>query len=76
MIGSPWVEWENALPASAAVTSKQLLCFFIVWLIQAPLAFVHPNRIHWLYTVKGVIMPLATFGLLVGAWLEGPASKV
>lgn len=63
MIGSPWVNWENALPASAAVTSKQLLCFFIVWFIQAPLVFVHPNKIHWLFTVKGVILPVATLGL-------------
>lgn len=63
MIGSPWINWENTLPASAAVTSKQILCFFIVWLIQAPLVFVHPNKIHWLFTVKGVILPVATFGL-------------
>ena len=25
--------------------------------------FVHPSKIHWLFTVKGIIMPFATFGL-------------
>lgn len=25
--------------------------------------FVHPRRIHYLFTVKGLIMPFATFGL-------------
>lgn len=25
--------------------------------------FVHPSRIHWLFSLKGVVMPFVTFGL-------------
>lgn len=75
MFGSAWENWENALPESAAVTSKQLLCFFIVWFIQAPLVFVHPRKIHWLFTVKGVVLPIATLGLFGWCMANGAGSK-
>ncbi|PSN69372.1 NCS1 nucleoside transporter [Corynespora cassiicola Philippines] len=63
IFGYRWENWPNTLPASADITSKQLLCFFLVWLLELPLCFVHPRRIHYLFTVKGLIMPIATFGL-------------
>ncbi|KAH7131795.1 NCS1 nucleoside transporter [Dendryphion nanum] len=63
IFGYRWHNWKNTLPASASVTSKQLLCFFLVWLMELPFCFVHPRRIHYLFTVKGLIMPIATFGL-------------
>ncbi|KAL3479620.1 permease for cytosine/purines, uracil, thiamine, allantoin-domain-containing protein [Aspergillus californicus] len=63
MFGHKWVNFANSLPTSADVTSKQLLCFFIVWLMELPFCFVHPTKIHLLFTVKGVIMPFVTFGL-------------
>ncbi|KAL4875889.1 permease for cytosine/purines, uracil, thiamine, allantoin-domain-containing protein [Aspergillus karnatakaensis] len=63
MFGYKWVDFANALPVGADVTSKQLLCFFIVWLMELPFCFVHPTKIHWLFTVKGVVMPFVTFGL-------------
>ncbi|KAF2730613.1 NCS1 nucleoside transporter [Polyplosphaeria fusca] len=62
VFGYKWHNWANALPASADVTSKQLLCFFLVWMIQLPLCFVHPRRIHYVFTIKGLIMPFVTFG--------------
>jgi hypothetical protein len=37
IFGSLWENMYNHLPASAHVTSKFLLCFFIVWLVQFPL---------------------------------------
>ncbi|KAF2243068.1 NCS1 nucleoside transporter [Trematosphaeria pertusa] len=63
IFGYKWENWDNTLPPSADVTSKQLLCFFLVWLMELPLCFVHPRRIHYLFTVKGLIMPFTTFGL-------------
>jgi NCS1 family nucleobase:cation symporter-1 len=36
IFGSAWQNFENSLPASAAVTSKQLLAFFIAWLLEFP----------------------------------------
>jgi NCS1 family nucleobase:cation symporter-1 len=37
VFGHKWHDWPNALPESADVTSKQLLCFFLVWMIELPL---------------------------------------
>lgn len=36
IFGYKWDNWENKLPASADVTSKQLLCFFLVWILELP----------------------------------------
>lgn len=36
IFGYKWDDWPNTLPLSADVTSKQLLCFFLVWLMELP----------------------------------------
>ncbi|KAL4792647.1 permease for cytosine/purines, uracil, thiamine, allantoin-domain-containing protein, partial [Aspergillus venezuelensis] len=63
MFGYKWTDLANSLPASADVTSQQLLCFFLVWIMELPFCFVHPSKIHWLFSIKGVVMPFVTFGL-------------
>ncbi|KAF2446455.1 NCS1 nucleoside transporter [Karstenula rhodostoma CBS 690.94] len=74
IFGHRWDNWENQLPASADVTSKQLLCFFLVWILELPFCFVHPRRIHTFFTFKGIIMPFATFGLF--GWCMAHGSGV
>jgi NCS1 family nucleobase:cation symporter-1 len=44
--------FENHLPASAHVTSAQLLCFFIFYLIQLPLLYIHISKLRYLFMVK------------------------
>ncbi|KAF6825197.1 NCS1 allantoin transporter (NCS1 nucleoside transporter) [Colletotrichum plurivorum] len=63
VFGSSWHNFANALPEGADVTSKQLLAFFIVWLVEFPFTWVHPTHIHYIFTIKGFIMPFACFGL-------------
>ncbi|KAE9582353.1 hypothetical protein CGMCC3_g1675 [Colletotrichum fructicola] len=63
IFGSGWDNFANTLPAGADVTSKQLLAFFIVWLVEFPFTWVHPAHIHYIFTVKGFVMPFACFGL-------------
>ncbi|TLD11584.1 hypothetical protein PspLS_11542 [Pyricularia sp. CBS 133598] len=63
IFGDSWHLWPNTLPAGADVTSKQLLAFFLVWLLKFPFTWVHPTKIHYIFTVKGVIMPIACLGL-------------
>ncbi|GJC77337.1 allantoin permease [Colletotrichum liriopes] len=63
VFGDSWNNWANALPASADVTSKQLLAFFLLWLIEFPFTWIHPTHIHYIFTIKGFIMPFACFGL-------------
>ncbi|KAK6834346.1 hypothetical protein PG987_009040 [Apiospora arundinis] len=71
IFGDLWTKWPNALPASAHVTSKQLLGFFIVWLAEFPFMFIHPTKIRHLFTIKGIIMPIATFGFFGWAMANG-----
>jgi NCS1 family nucleobase:cation symporter-1 len=59
------------LPESADISTKQLICFFIAWLLQVPFFFIHPSRIQWFFTFKGIIMPIATFGLFGWCMAEG-----
>ncbi|KAK7967054.1 putative uracil permease [Apiospora aurea] len=71
IFGDLWTKWPNALPASAHVTSKQLLGFFIVWVAEFPFMFIHPTKIRHLFTLKGVVMPIATFGFFGWAMANG-----
>ncbi|KIW28238.1 uncharacterized protein PV07_07917 [Cladophialophora immunda] len=63
MFGHKWKNFPNHLPESASITSAQLLCFFLVWFIQAPFTLIHPRNAHWVFVVKGSVMPVAIFGL-------------
>ncbi|KAH8909658.1 NCS1 nucleoside transporter [Coniochaeta sp. PMI_546] len=63
IFGHNWTDFKNTLPTSAHVAGPILLCFFLVWLMELPFMFVHPTKIHYLFTIKGFIMPVATFGL-------------
>jgi NCS1 family nucleobase:cation symporter-1 len=62
MFGHRWANFPNTLPASASITSKQLLCFFLTWIIELPFTLIHP-KVHVVFSVKGTIMPIAAFGL-------------
>ncbi|KIV84837.1 hypothetical protein PV11_00592 [Exophiala sideris] len=71
MFGHRWRDLRNTLPESADISTKQLICFFIAWLLQVPFFFVHPSRIQWFFTFKGIIMPIATFALFGWCMAEG-----
>ncbi|EUC29717.1 hypothetical protein COCCADRAFT_39964 [Bipolaris zeicola 26-R-13] len=63
IFGSSWETLPNTLSPGAAVTSRQLLTFFMAWLMEFPFMWVHPTRIHYVFTVKGIIMPVAAFAV-------------
>jgi NCS1 family nucleobase:cation symporter-1 len=43
---------ENHLPESAGITSRDLLAFFLFWLIELPFQVVHPSKIKVLFAVS------------------------
>ncbi|KFA50073.1 hypothetical protein S40293_08597 [Stachybotrys chartarum IBT 40293] len=76
LFGSGWENFHNTLAENANIDSKTLLAFFIVWLLEFPFMWVHPRHIHYLFTVKGFTMPIATFAIfgwcmVVGAGVGG-----
>ncbi|TRM66390.1 permease [Schizophyllum amplum] len=74
MISAIWPSFKgfpNHLPASAHVTSAQLLCFFIFYLIQLPCLYIHISKLRYLFLCKVIIMPI--FGLILFGWSVGRA---
>ncbi|KPV76726.1 uncharacterized protein RHOBADRAFT_51725 [Rhodotorula graminis WP1] len=66
-----FARFPNHLPESAHVTSSMLLCFFIFYLIQLPLLWIHISKLKYLFAVKIVIMPI--FGITLFGWAVGRA---
>lgn len=63
MFGHRWTDVKNTLPESAGITSQELICFFIIWVIQLPLVLVHPKSQRHIYTVKMVTTTTSLFAV-------------
>ncbi|KAK6062732.1 allantoin transport [Seiridium cupressi] len=64
IFGSSWQNIPNTLPASAGITSKNLLAFFIFWIVQFPVMFLHPTMLRHLFVVKAVYTTATVFALM------------
>ncbi|KAK8117629.1 permease for cytosine/purines- uracil- thiamine- allantoin-domain-containing protein [Apiospora kogelbergensis] len=64
VFGTAWERIPNALPSSAGISSKNLLAFFVYWLVQFPVMFLHPTLLRHLFVVKAVYTTVALFGVL------------
>lgn len=40
MFGNSWINLPNALPASSHTTTKLMICYFVMWLVQVPFTFI------------------------------------
>lgn len=64
---------HNSIPASQGMTSADFLSFFLFWLLQLPLVFVHPSKLKWVFRIKAVLVPAVAFGTLI--WAVQQAKK-
>ncbi|KAL4805341.1 permease for cytosine/purines, uracil, thiamine, allantoin-domain-containing protein [Aspergillus unguis] len=64
IFGQSWVDLPNRLPASAGIVSRDLLAFFIFWIIQFGVMFLHPTALRHLFVVKAVYTTAALLGVL------------
>ncbi|GAA5960319.1 hypothetical protein JCM3765_007472 [Sporobolomyces pararoseus] len=74
MLAAIWPSFKhlpNHLPESAHVTSSQLLCYFIFFIVQLPFLYVHISKLRHLFLVKIVLMPI--FGIVLFGWSVGAA---
>lgn len=61
-----WPQYANLpnhLPDSSGVTSQGLLSFFLFWLCCLPAVLTRPEKIHLLFTIKSIIVPIAFIGM-------------
>lgn len=63
MFGHRWTNIKNTLPASAGITTQEIICFFIIWVIQLPLVLLHPKSQRHIYTVKMITTTTALFAV-------------
>ncbi|KAG9235013.1 NCS1 nucleoside transporter [Amylocarpus encephaloides] len=69
MITAIWPSFKrfpNHIPASAHVTSAELLTFFLFIIIQLPLLWLHVSKLRFLFMAKTIIMPV--FGMSLFIW--------
>ncbi|KAK5126858.1 hypothetical protein LTR08_004575 [Meristemomyces frigidus] len=70
MVEAIWPSFKHwhldALPASAAITAPDLLCFTLFWLAMFPFLFLSINALRWMFLVKVAIMPF--FGVALFTW--------
>ncbi|KAH6717873.1 NCS1 nucleoside transporter [Leptodontidium sp. MPI-SDFR-AT-0119] len=59
-------DFPNHIPASAHVTSAQMLCFFLFIIIQLPLLWLHVSKLRFLFMAKTIVMPI--FGMTLFIW--------
>ncbi|KAJ4400374.1 hypothetical protein N0V91_008730 [Didymella pomorum] len=64
IFGNGYHNIPNRLPASAGITSRDLLSFFLFWMVQMPIMFIHPKVLRHLFVVKAVYTTIALFGVL------------
>lgn len=67
IFGEAWVNIPNHLPASAGITTSNMLAFFLTWLFQFPTAWLHPKNAGPLFVVKSVLSPLSYFVTMIWA---------
>ncbi|GAA5894947.1 nucleobase cation symporter-1 family protein [Sporobolomyces salmoneus] len=74
MLRAIWPSFKhfpNHLPASAHVTSSQLLCYFIFFIVQLPFLYIHISKLRHLFMAKIILMPI--FGITLFGWAVGSA---
>ncbi|KAK4504971.1 hypothetical protein PRZ48_002934 [Zasmidium cellare] len=60
-----YLDIPNHLPASAGITSQQLLSHFIFWSVQFPILLIPPHKLKWFFVFKVVVTVTASVGTVV-----------
>ncbi|KAH8829891.1 cytosine-purine permease [Flagelloscypha sp. PMI_526] len=64
----------NHLGENATITTSGIMCYFLFWLIQFPFMFVSPQKIRYLFVVKGIIVPATFLAMLIWATVKVPVA--
>ncbi|KAL4945613.1 hypothetical protein BDV06DRAFT_219150 [Aspergillus oleicola] len=64
IFGDAWVNLPNKLPANAGINSRDLLAFFVFWIVQFGVMFLHPTVLRHLFVVKAVYTTVALLAVL------------
>ncbi|CAG9982162.1 unnamed protein product [Clonostachys byssicola] len=56
----------NHLPASAGITTQQMVSHFLFWSVQFPILLIPPHKLRWFFVAKTVIVLTAAVGTVIG----------
>ncbi|KZO98282.1 putative uracil permease [Calocera viscosa TUFC12733] len=62
--------FPNHLPASANITSANLLAYFIYWILQLPWLLVPTYKIRWLFTIKSILVTICGLSMMIWAFVR------
>ncbi|PGG97746.1 hypothetical protein AJ79_09098 [Helicocarpus griseus UAMH5409] len=62
-----WMKLPNKIPASQYITMQVMVSFFLAFLSAIPFMFIHTTKIRHLFSVKSVVVPLASMGIVIWA---------
>ncbi|KAI1338686.1 permease for cytosine/purines, uracil, thiamine, allantoin-domain-containing protein [Xylariaceae sp. FL0016] len=54
----------NHLPASANIDTGFMICYFIYWLLVLPFHYIPTHKLHWFFTFKAIVSPIAGFAIM------------
>lgn len=60
----------NGLPASAGVTTRDFLSFFLFSLLSLPLVCLHPSQVRFFFNFKSVVVPIAAIAFFAWSIVE------
>jgi NCS1 family nucleobase:cation symporter-1 len=60
-----YLDLPNHLPASAGITSQQLLSHFIFWSIQFPILLTPPHKLRWFFVFKAVVVMVSSVAVVI-----------
>jgi NCS1 family nucleobase:cation symporter-1 len=75
MLRAIWPDFDNipnALPESAGITSADLLCYFILLIIQTPLTLIPMYKLKWYFLLKAILSPGVFIGMMIWALKNAP----
>lgn len=65
IFGHHYTNIPNYIPASIGYTTKNFLCYLLVWIIYLPLLLRRPYQMKWFFTSSCVLSFPAIFGLFI-----------
>lgn len=60
-----YLAMPNHLPASAGITTQQLLSHFLFWAIQFPVLLIPPHRLMWFFVFKVVVTVTVSIAVVI-----------
>ncbi|OKL61418.1 hypothetical protein UA08_03680 [Talaromyces atroroseus] len=65
VFGSGYTKIPNHIPADIGYTTKEMLGFFLAWIVYVPIVFLRPYQLRWLFTLKIVTIIPTMVGLFI-----------